>query len=642
MNGQTQQRNALTLELESALRDAHIPVLMAALVHITGNASHLSNDLRPKYGRVRDDQGGLSDADQQRIRQMALEVLSKHFAGAPLPPQPDMSVIRQTMEFVASSDIPEKYVALLAEQMELDAGDATLANSSAPHLGQSGSKMRGLIVGAGMSGLLMAIKLKQAGVEFQVIEKNAGVGGTWFLNDYPGCRVDTPNHLYSFSFEPSHGWPSYFSDQKVLRRYFQDIVQKWSLESRIRLNTELVRADFSVDKAQWLARVRGPGGSEEVIEADFLVSAVGQLNEPLYPDIASREKFLGPTFHSARWRHDVDLADKRVAVIGTGASALQLVPEVAKRARQLTVFQRSPPWLVSTPEYHDQVPAGAKWLLEHVPYYAKWYRLRLFWKMSHEIFEAITVDPEWRGPPNAVSALSARLSKLLAHEMTQQLDETNRALASKLVPDYPFGAKRALRDNGQWIRTLTQPHVRLVTDPIAEMTAQGIKTSTGTEHELDVIIYATGFRASEFLPDIDLVGRNGITLHEHWAEDAKAYLGILVPQFPNLFILYGPNTNIVVDGSIIFMSECSANYIMGCLRLLEGANARTIEVRGDVHDRYNDLIDSENRSRAWGIPQVTSWYKNRKGRVSQNWPHRLIDYWIATRKVEPGDLVVSQ
>ncbi len=367
-----------------------------------------------------------------------------------------------------------------------------------------------------------------------------------------------------------------------------------------------------------------------------LISAVGQLNRPSLPDIPGLETFTGPAFHSARWDHSIDLAGKRVAVIGTGASAVQFIPEIAPVAGELVVFQRTPPWFAPTPDYHDEVSQGLRWLYGHVPSYSEWNRFWIFWRMGDGALDAVRVDEAWEPKGEAVSAANDMVRMVLSGYLGAEFAERPDLLEA-VVPTYPPGAKRMLRDNGIWARTLQRDNVQLVTDGIREITPNGVIVADGTEHAVDVLIYGTGFQASKFLTPMSIRGRNGVDLHEHWAGDARAYLGVTVPGFPNLFCLYGPNTNIVVNGSIVYFSECGVRYILGLLeQLLRGGHA-TVDVRKDIHDDFNDRVDAQNRRMAWGWSDVNSWYKNEHGHVAQNWPFTLLEYWQQTVRPDPDD-----
>ncbi|HEX4534328.1 MAG TPA: NAD(P)/FAD-dependent oxidoreductase, partial [Rhizomicrobium sp.] len=613
-----------SVTVEWALKDAHVPSLIMALVHLTGDASHLDG-ARPVYDFFGDGQGGFSPEKQQQVRDAAKAALLDHLNGKPLPPPPDRATIRKMMDFIAGTEIPERYVPFLLEELGIAVEDTRVPHWETPKLHDAAAKMKVVIIGAGLSGILSAIRLQQAGVPFEIIEKNADVGGTWLENTYPGCRVDNPNHMYSFSFEPNHDWPQHYSTQGVLLDYFRRMADKYDLRKHIRFETSVVEAAFDEASSRWNVRVRDKGGKEETLCANAVISAVGQLNQQKMPDIKGRDTFKGPAFHTARWRHDVDLAGKRVAVIGTGATAFQVIPEIAPKVKALKVFQRSAPWLGPTPNYHDDVADGKKWLLEHAPYYDKWYRFWLFWTLTDGILDGVAVDPTWNDKSRAVSPINEMLRGMLIEKIKEQVP--NRPdLIEKVTPDYPFGTKRSVRDNGVYIAALARPNVELITDGIKEITPAGIVTADGKTQEVDVIIYGTGFHASDFLRTYKIIGRDGVELHERWKGDARAYLGMTVPGFPNFFTIYGPNTNIVVNGSIIFFSEASVRYIVNCLKLLAEQGANTMEVRADVHDAFNERVDAENAKMAWGLPEAKSWYKNSNGRVSQNWPFRLVDY----------------
>jgi len=396
--------------------------------------------------------------------------------------------------------------------------------------------------------------------------------------------------------------------------------------------------EFDEQRCKWRLQLQLPGGREEVIEANAVISAVGQLNRPRMPDISGRDRFAGPSFHSAQWNHAVDLKGKRVAVIGTGASAAQIIPEIASEVAELIVFQRTPAWFVPVPNYHDSVPEGLLWLLRHVPNYAHWYRFWFFWNLTDGLLPAATVDTGWSGNEASISVANDQLRMMLTMYLHSQFGD-RPDLLEKVIPSYPPTSKRMLLDNGVWAEALKRDNVHLVTTGIREITERGIVTEDGKEYEADVLVYATGFLASRFLTPMKVVGRGGTDINQQWDGDAKAYLGITVPNFPNFFMLYGPNTNIVVNGSIIFFSECEVQYVMGCLRLLIEGESRAMDCRRDVNDAYNERISAANLQRTWGVSKVNSWYKNEKGSVTQNWPFNLIEFWQQTRRPNPEDYV---
>jgi 4-hydroxyacetophenone monooxygenase len=626
-------------EIRAALEQAEIPPLLPTLAYLTGDLSLLVAEVRPDPTLMALPQGGLTPEQQATARALALDTLVRFRDRGcrPAPPPSDRDLAR-IMEFCVGGADMADYVPLLSEELALlgqDRRGPAWRKADVAH----DTEFRVAIIGAGMSGLLAAHRLHTAGVEFVVIEKNDDVGGTWYENSYPGCRVDNPNHNYSYSFAQRHDWPGHFSSQPVLLDYFRRCADDFGVRERIRFGTEVVSASWAEADARWTLRLRADGRGEETIEANAVISAVGQLNRPSLPPIKGRDSFGGPSFHSARWDHTLDLSGKRVAVIGTGASAVQFVPEIAGAVEQLFVFQRTPPWMGPTPEYHERVPDGLRWLYAHVPSYSEWNRFWIFWKMGDGALPGVRVDPDWDHAHSSVSAtndlMRALFTAYLEHEFGDRPD-----LLAKVLPRYPVGAKRVLRDNGVWAGALKRDNVELVTEPIREITPNGVVTDDGIEHAVDVIIYGTGFQASKFLVPMSVTGRDGVDIHEQWGDDARAYLGITVPGFPNFFCLYGPNTNIVINGSIVYFSECEVRYVLGCIELLLRGHYRALDVRKDVHDAFNERVDAENRTMAWGWSDVNSWYKSASGRVSQNWPFSLLEFWQRTLRPDPADYEV--
>src|SRR3954447_3126577 len=623
-------------EIAQILLEAELPPLLPALAYATGDLSLLRDDLRPDPLLIGMPQGGLTDEQQAEARELALRALIEYRDGGCHPaPLPSDDVLLRIMEFAVGGADMAAYLPLLEEELAYRGEDRRAPGWHKAEVAPD-VEFRVVIVGAGMSGLLAAHRLKQAGVDFVVVEKNDDVGGTWYENTYPGCRVDNPNHNYSYSFAQRHDWPFHFSTQDVLHDYFESCADTFGLRPYIRLRTEVLGAPWSDDAVRWLVRVRTPQGAEETLEANALISAVGQLNRPNFPDISGREAFAGPSFHSAEWDHTVALAGKRVAVIGTGASAVQFIPEIAPEVGQLLVFQRTPPWFGPTPDYHDAVSPGLQWMYAHVPSYSEWNRFFIFWRMGDAVIPGVTVDPEWDSSTGSVSAMNEMVRLIFTEYINAEFADRPELL-EKVLPTYPPGAKRMLRDNGVWAGALKRDNVELMTDGIREITAHGIVTDDGVEHPVDVIVYGTGFHASKFLTPMTITGTNGVDLHEQWNGDARAYLGITVPAFPNLFCLYGPNTNIVINGSIVYFSECEVRYILGCIHMLLAGGHRALDVRKDVHDEFNEQVDAENKRMAWGWSDVNSWYKNEHGRVAQNWPFTLLEYWQRTQRPDPDD-----
>lgn len=624
----------------SALEEAELLALVATVAHLTGDLSLLDQRLVPDLLKLREPQSGYSEKQQDLARELILNGLRRfRDQQKQVPARPSVTDLHAIMQFIAGEPVTDRYVPLLLEELALD-GDELRAPQWNTAVIAPERKMSALIIGAGMSGIAAAHRLRQAGVSVSIIEKNNDVGGTWLENRYPGCRVDIQNHMYSYSFAQRHDWPFFFSPRAVLHDYFRTCAEDFGLLPLIRFETEVESATWDEEAQQWVVMSRRPDGSQHEDRAEILVSAVGQLNRPLYPEITGRETFTGQSFHSAEWDDCVSLRGKKVAVIGTGASACQFIPAVAKEAGELAVFQRTPPWMIPAPRYHESVPAGFNWMLSHVPFYAEWYRFSMFWRGAEGMLPAATVDPEFPPTEWSVSLMNEVMRQMLT-EWTNALTEGDENLRRQLTPSYPPLSKRFVVDDGSFALTLRQPHVSLVTEPISAIESKGIRTADGKLFEADVIIYGTGFKASQFLTPMTVTGRYGVDLHRQWAGDARAYLGVVIPNFPNFFCLYGPNTNIVANGSIIYFSECEVHYLVECVKMLLEGDYSSLDPRPEVHDAYNVKIDAANKLRTWGYSSVNSWYKNEYGRTAQNWPFSVLEFWEQTREPKPNDYILT-
>lgn len=621
--------------IAAALESADVRALMLAVAQITGDLSILRGDVQPQTGFMAQPDAGITPAQAAEVRAQALEVLKawRDKPGTLAPP--------------ASADLGEMITFLIGDEtiaanyepfLRAEFGAAEEDPFAQPALFDIPETQRAnypvLIIGAGMSGLLAGIRLAEAGVPFTIIEKNPDVGGTWYENTYPGCRVDSANHVYSYSFHPKD-WPQHFSPREVLQRYFAECADEYAIRPHIRFKTEVTEARFDTTSRTWRVTVRNQGQSE-TLTANAVISAVGQLNRPNLPDIPGCDTFDGPAFHSAQWQHDISLAGKKVGVIGTGASAFQFTPVIADEAAEVTLFQRTPPWIIPNPDYFKDVPDGVHWLLNHVPGYAKWFRFSMFWRSAEGLLEGVAVDEKWQVSERSVSPLNDQFRGMLIENLKSELGE-NPELLEKCTPTYPPGSKRALIDDGKWLRTLKRENVHLLTNPIEAITPKGVRTQDGTHHDFDVLIYATGFRASTFLFPMAIYGASGQELHDRWGVDPRAYKGITIPDFPNLYCCYGPNTNIVVNGSIVFFSESEMRYILGCLALSMAHDNAALNVREVVHDQYNEWIDAGNKRMAWGQSSVNTWYKNANGRITQNWPFSQVAFWEQSRAPDEAD-----
>jgi len=624
-------------EILEALADIDTPPLLAAVATLTGDLSLLRDDLRPSAAESFDPTAGISPEQAATARQLATDALARYRdSGCVAAAPPSAPSVRTMLEFLAGTPVADDYIELMTEELAIDGVDRRAPEWNHATVAPD-RDFRVAIIGAGMSGIATAHRLAQAGVPYVILEKNADVGGTWLENQYPGCRVDVPNHFYSYSFAQTSEWPQYFSTQGVLLEYFRACAEEFDICPHVQFETEVVDATWSDAEQVWNITVRRADGTTDTVVAHVLVSAVGQLNRPKMPDIPGVDRFAGEAFHSARWDATVDLAGKRVAIIGTGASAAQFIPAVAEIADELRVFQRTPPWLLETPNYHDDLPVGTRWLLDHVPSFAHWDRVWIFWR-SHEVLVPMAaVDESWEST-QSVSMMNDLVRQMFTEYYRVQFPDAE--LFDKVLPHYPPFSKRFVRDNGIWARTFTRDNVELDVGKIGEITERGVKMADGTEHEFDVLIFGTGFQASSFLTPMTVHGAGGKDLHATWDGEARAYLGLTIPEFPNLFLMYGPNTNIVINGSIIYFSELEARYIVESVRMLLEHGVDSMAVRAEVHDEYNRRVDAANARMAWGAASVNTWYKNANGRITQNWPFSLLEFWQRTRHPDPKDYVL--
>nr|APR73640.1 Baeyer-Villiger monooxygenase [Streptomyces sp. CB01883] len=618
--------------LRRHLAGADVPALLLTVAHLTGDTALLRDDLRAP-GWLFQPQGGLTAARQDEARRLAFEALTawRDRGGTHEPPDP--ALLRTITTWAMGSDTGD-LLDLLAEEIALPRDDPKAPGWTLEGL-RPGADLDVAVIGAGFSGLLAAHRLGQAGVPVVVYEKNEDVGGTWFENTYPGCRTDVASHLYNYSFAPRADWPDHFCRRDTVLEYLRDFAKESGVADRIRFGTEVRELRWDERERRWHLTLDGPGGPRTVTHR-MVISAVGQLNRPQLPAVDGLGSFTGPAFHSAAWDHTADLTGKRVAVVGTGASAYQIVPELAGAASEVVVFQRNPPWLRPTPHYHQPLSGSTSWLCEHLPYYAQWYRFWLFAPGLRGILDGWIVDRCYPPTERAVSALNEQLRASLLQAMEAQLTDAPE-LREKVVPRYPVGAKRVLRDDGTWLATLKRDDVTLVTAPVERETPRGL-VADGEEFEVDVIVYATGFQASRFLTPMKVTGERGVDLHTHWDGAPRAHLGISVPGFPNLFCLYGPNTNLVGQGgSIVYFSECATRYVLDAIRLLLTRDADAVQVREDVHDDYNAWVDAASADRAWVWSKVSGWYKD-GSRSSTNWPFSAAEYWTRTRRADPEHL----
>jgi 4-hydroxyacetophenone monooxygenase len=623
-------------EIAEALRDVSIPTLMLSLVHMSGDPDLIRGRLRPAGLMLNEVQGFMSEEDKEEVRRLALPIITAYRdRGCPAPDPVSAELLREMMSWIACAEVPTEYVPMLMEEMELDGTDARRSVSRG---GSDREQFPVVVIGCGESGLLAGVRLKEAGIPFTIVEKNAGPGGTWYENSYPGARVDVGNHFYCYSFEPSDMWSEYFARQPELQAYFTSVMNKHGIEPHVRWETEVTDLRWDEPTATWQVTVQGNDGRQSVLTARAVISAVGHLSRPHVPEFEGRDSFAGPWFHSARWDHSVDLAGKRVALIGAGASGFQIAPAIAEEVGHLTVFQRTAQWMFPNPNYHAAVEPGVRWALRHLPFYGRWYRFLIFWPACDHGLAGARVDPGYPDQQRAVSELNEVTRQWFTQWIESQVGDDPDLLA-KVMPDYPATGKRTLQDNGSWLQALKRDNVELVRTEIARIEPDAVVTVDGERRPVDVIVYATGFYSNRFLYPMNIVGRDG-DLREMWGERPAAYLGITVPGFPNLFLMYGPGTNLAHGGSLIFHSECQMRYISACLEELISGGHAGMEPRSDVYEDWHRRTQEEIKTLVWAQPSIRhSHFKNAYGEIHTLSPWRLVDYWAWTKAPKLDDFV---
>ena len=614
--------------LERALDSASFPVIAALLVHFTGDISILDKLPKPNQVVLGETQGFLTHKDKQIIKKIALKEIGRFFSNSAFDDIyiPSNEELNEMMNFIVGEEVSSDYVPMMLGDLNIT------THTSKPNFLATKSNLEVLIIGAGMSGILAAIKLAEIGIKYKIYEKNNDLGGTWYENQYPGSRVDIANHFYSYSFEENHQWSEHFSRQPELLDYFKKCFHKYDIQKNTYFETQVTDMKFDELNQEWSVNsiCHGEKKTESI---SIVISCVGQLNQPKVPEINGLKKFQGNMFHSSQWPNFDVISGKKVAVVGTGASAFQIVPSIAKSCKELTIFQRSPPWMFPNPQYHEEVDDGKKWLLKNLPFYSRWYRFLLFYPGSDQLLDSLFIDPAWKVRSDSINQKNDAMRELFTAAMLGQISD--QSLVDKVIPDYPPFGKRMLQDNGAWLQALHLPNVTLLSEGVECISSKGV-VSSGKELEFDTIIFATGFRAQDFFSPINIDGGSG-SYDKIYGDSPRSYLGITFSSMPNFFAMYGPGTNLAHAGSIIFNSECQINYICSAIKYMLSNNFKVIRVKPEIEKQYQDRFDKRHEKMVWQHSKVSSWYQNSKGKVVTTSPWRLVEYWNWTNKFNQDD-----
>ena len=620
------------VELRTALATANVPTLLMVLVQMTGDLSWLDAPyvLERTRGMEENDSGGLSTELQQHVRQAAATAILAWQAGAPLAisdPDPELSV--RMLGVSMGNTVPAEYGRLLASELSAAAGHEAAEEPVAVPAG-----FRAVVIGAGISGIAAGERLAGLGIPYTILERNADVGGVWLENQYPGAGVDTPSHLYSYSFAPSD-WSRFFAGRDEILAYVKRVADDFSVRPHIQFGVSVDTVEWDGDNQEYLIRTSASGIAQPPQRANVVISCVGAFNPPVIPSIPGLDSFQGPCFHTANWPGDLVVEGKRVAVVGNGATAMQVVPAIAPLVSSLVLFQRSPQWAQPFEKFMKPVPRSERTLFETVPLYRAWYRQRLSWIFHDKLYGALQRDPEWRSPL-AINKINDGHRRYFTDYINVELGD-RVDLADKVVPTYPPFGKRMLFDNG-WFRTLAKPNVTLVDDAVAAVSSDAVVTADGQRYPVDVIVMATGFDVVHFVSTFEITGREGRTLRDEWDDDnCRAYLGLAIPGFPNFFTIYGPNTQSGHGGSLIATVEAQLHYVGDLLRQMFEMGGGAVEVRRDVYDDFTATIDRMHEGMIWTHPGMSTYYRNSRGRVVAISPFRNVDYWEMTRHADMDD-----
>jgi len=620
--------------IRAAVAEASVPSLLMSMVHMAGDMGLLDELPKPFMLIAMDLQGGMSEPDKQTVRDRGFDVIRDYRdRGCPPPFVPDAAQLQTMLDVMSAGQVTAEYLDYVAADLRFS--DADQRGPVLASTAEQRSEFPVVVIGCGEAGLLAGIKLKQAGVPFTIIEKQASVGGTWQANRYPGCRVDIANQYYAYSFEPTDHWSHYYSEQPEILKYLTDVMDRYDIAPHVRFQTEVTGAEWNERTDSWHVAIRTDDGREETLTARAVICAVGQFSNPVIPNIKGAMDFEGPAFHTADWRDDVDLTDKRVAVIGAGASGFQLVPAIADQTAQVDVYQRTAQWMAPNINYHAAIPEPARWAIRHLPYYGRWLRFVSWWPIADALDEQVTIDPDWDNGGLSASKANHGIREMFIAWM--RVFCSDEQLLKKVTPNYPPMGKRTLQDNGTWLTTLQRDDVDLINDGIAEITADGVRTIDGVHRPADVLIWATGFDVNHQLGPVNVRGLDGLALNDAWGDAPYAYLGVTVPKFPNFFCMFGPGTNAVNGASIIYNSECQMRYILGCIDMVLANKARYAVPRDAVCADYNRRNQERLKTMVYTHPAVASYYKNSAGTVPTLYGFRIFDYWNWTNRPNPDD-----
>lgn len=613
--------------LRQALQAGELPSLLMVYTHFTKDEDLLDR-LAPYINSIFDLPKEVPTDLRKELEDKLLKLLTQN------PPvqdvAPDEALFRKMLSVAVGEPVAEEFIPMLKEQMGFE---PPTERSKKPKRVPPRKDFKVMVIGAGLTGMLAAIKLREAGYNFEVIEKNPDVGGTWLENTYPGCGVDTPSHFYSYSFELNPNWSHFTPAGPEFQQYLLGVADKYQLREHITFNTKVTSCEFDEASDTWTVNLADGDGARQIV-VNAIINAHGPLNRWKWPAIDGLQDFGGALMHTAAWDHSVDLAGKRVALLGTGASGVQVGTAIADKVSHLTVIQRSKHWVM--PNHYIEVPEIVRWAQRNIPHYAQWFRFRAYWFAADGLFENIKVDWDWPYQDRSVSAANDMVREYCLGNYREKLAD-RPDLMEKLIPDYPVFGKRIVMDIN-WLNTLKRDNVSLETSGVDHVTQDAIIMKDGTRVEVDMIICATGFDTANMVGNFEVIGRDGRNLRQEWKDDPRGYLGVAIPGYPNYFITVGPNSAPNHAGGQNITSESQIHYAIECLELLQAKGATAMEPTEAATKSFNDKVDAALKNLIWLHPTAPkSYYLNDKGRNFMSCPYRLVDYWQMTRVPDEDD-----
>jgi 4-hydroxyacetophenone monooxygenase len=633
-------KSASDEKLRAMLEHADPMVLRAVVYHATGDEAVVNIKTTRVPGLFMDAAWVEDPESLSTLREKGFALLKAYRDGNREPPMThDCARTLKAMSLAVDEPVPPGEYEYWFEELGIDPSLRQHRWIREPEPSELRS-FKVLVIGAGLGGLNAGIQLQKAGFDFLIVDKNAGVGGTWYQNRYPGARVDLPSRIYSHSLAMDYQFEHLFAPQEENNRYVNWLADRFDLRKSIRLRTEVLSLCWIESASQWQARIKNADGSEETLKVNAVISAVGFLDRPVLPDIPGIADFAGRIFHTSTFDPSIDLSDQRVGIVGTGASGMQMMPDLLTQVAHLTVFQRSPGWVVPIPGYREPYSEEVRWLLRNVPFYGNWTRHIMAWAIGdHVIYDIWTVDPSWKDP-HTLNKDNFKLRERLVAYLMKKIGH-RPDLVAKCLPDYPPLSKRYVVDNG-WFDALLRDNVELIAnDPIDRFTKDGIVTRAGKTVPLDVVVLATGFHANEYFWPMKVRGRGGVTVDEVWAKDgARAFWGINVLKLPNLFCIYGPNTNPKNTGPVPY-GESQVRYILKCLEAMVVNGWKSLEVKPEVYDEHNRVVDARNASSIFLDKRQKSYYTNQFGRSAVASPWSTLEYWRKLRNPDFTEYLID-